>query len=66
MGENSDKDIMVYDRFSCENCADNGKLDFDFTMAFQPIVNCRTKEVFAYGREWLSQNDILSLVDIAE
>lgn len=48
MGENSDKDIMVYDRFSCENCADNGKLDFDFTMAFQPIVNCRTKEVFAY------------------
>ncbi|WP_339678503.1 hypothetical protein [uncultured Zhongshania sp.] len=48
MGENSDKDVMVYDRFSCENCADNGKLDFDFTMAFQPIVNCRTKEVFAY------------------
>lgn len=39
---------MVLDRFSCNNCADKGSLDFDFTMAFQPIVNCQSKQIFSY------------------
>ncbi len=36
----SEKSI-VYDRFSCAKCSDDTRLDFDFTMAFQPIVNCQ-------------------------
>lgn len=40
--------VTVFDRFSCASCADRGKLDFDFTMAFQPIINCQTSEVFGY------------------
>lgn len=40
--------IKVYDRFSCDNCADKGSLDFDFTMAFQPIINCITNEIYGY------------------
>jgi EAL domain-containing protein (putative c-di-GMP-specific phosphodiesterase class I) len=43
-----DNNPIIYDRFSCNNCADKGSLDFDFTMAFQPIINCKTKEVFGY------------------
>jgi EAL domain-containing protein (putative c-di-GMP-specific phosphodiesterase class I) len=39
---------MIYDRFSCANCADKNSLDFDFTMAFQPIINCKTKHVYGY------------------
>ncbi len=33
---------------SCNNCANKDKLNFDFTMAFQPIVNVRTRQVFGY------------------
>ena len=33
---------------NCRNCADKNALDFDFTMAFQPIVNCQTKQTFGY------------------
>ncbi|MDN4501717.1 EAL domain-containing protein [Alteromonadaceae bacterium BrNp21-10] len=40
--------VIVYDRFSCNNCADKGELDFDFTMAFQPIINCQSKQIFGY------------------
>ena len=43
-----DNNPIIFDRFSCTNCADKGSLDFDFTMAFQPIVNCKTKEIFGY------------------
>jgi len=43
-----DKKIIVYDRFSCANCADENKLDFDFTMAFQPIIDCQTNQIFGY------------------
>ncbi|NEQ97162.1 MAG: EAL domain-containing protein [Cyanothece sp. SIO2G6] len=32
----------------CHECADNRLLDFDFTMAFQPIVNTTSKQIFAY------------------
>mgnify|MGYP000269757688 CR=1 FL=1 len=39
---------IIFDRFSCDICADKGKLDFDFTMAFQPIINCQTKQIFGY------------------
>lgn len=39
---------IIFDRFSCDNCADTSSLDFDFTMAFQPIVNCQTKQIFGY------------------
>jgi EAL domain-containing protein (putative c-di-GMP-specific phosphodiesterase class I) len=39
---------IIYDRFSCKNCADESSLDFDFTMAFQPIINCKTQQVYGY------------------
>lgn len=38
----------IHDRFSCNNCSDKGSLDFDFTMAFQPIINCKTQQIFGY------------------
>ena len=36
------------DIVSCANCADKSQLDFDFTMAFQPIINCKTETIFGY------------------
>ncbi|MCD8520887.1 MAG: EAL domain-containing protein [Saccharospirillaceae bacterium] len=36
------------ERVLCSTCADANRLDFDFTMAFQPIVNCKTRSVFGY------------------
>ncbi len=33
---------------TCENCKDKGTLSFDFTMAFQPIINCKEGEIFGY------------------
>lgn len=32
----------------CQKCKSNESLPFDFTMAFQPIVNCQTHDVFGY------------------
>lgn len=32
----------------CRSCKDNAGIDFDFTMAFQPIVDTRANCVFAY------------------
>ncbi|MGD9660704.1 MAG: EAL domain-containing protein [Porticoccaceae bacterium] len=32
----------------CGQCRDESTLDFDFTMAFQPIVNSQTKQIFAH------------------
>lgn len=43
-----DQNIIIHDRFACNNCADQGRLDFDFTMAFQPIINVKTKSIFGY------------------
>jgi len=40
--------IEMYDIFACNNCADLNSLDFDFTMAFQPIINCITKDIFGF------------------
>ena len=39
---------IIYDRFSCNKCFDKSSLDFDFTMAFQPIINCKTNTIFGY------------------
>lgn len=36
-----------YRALGCVECANGAGLDFDFTMAFQPIVNTTTHEVFA-------------------
>jgi EAL domain-containing protein (putative c-di-GMP-specific phosphodiesterase class I) len=35
-------------RTLCNNCHEAGELEFDFTMAFQPIVNCKTQSIFGY------------------
>lgn len=43
-----ENDLIVYDRFSCSNCADKSSLNFDFTMAFQPIIDCKSKQIFGY------------------
>ena len=32
----------------CRKCQDRPPLDFDFSMAFQPIVDVRTQQVYAY------------------
>lgn len=32
----------------CRNCRDGRRLDFEFSMAFQPIVDVTTQSVFAY------------------
>ncbi len=37
-----------YRPLGCKDCLDGAGLDFDFSMAFQPIVNVHTREVFAY------------------
>lgn len=36
------------DRQVCSNCADDNELGFDFTMAFQPIVDCKAQSIFGY------------------
>lgn len=37
-----------YKKLSCLDCANGEGLDFDFTMAFQPIVNTTTQVIFAH------------------
>jgi EAL domain-containing protein (putative c-di-GMP-specific phosphodiesterase class I) len=37
-----------YRPLGCRECFGGAGLDFEFSMAFQPIVNTRTREVFAY------------------
>lgn len=36
------------ERVVCQHCAAAHPLDFDFTMAFQPIIDCQTQQVFGY------------------
>lgn len=36
------------DRVLCRQCADDAALDFDFTMAFQPIINSQKMNIFGY------------------
>lgn len=37
-----------YRPLGCRECLGGAGLDFEFSMAFQPIVNIRTREVYAY------------------
>lgn len=37
-----------YRALGCAECTGRAGLDFDFTMAFQPIVNVVSREIFAY------------------
>lgn len=32
----------------CQLCQEKADLDFDFTMAFQPIVDCSQRTIFGY------------------
>lgn len=32
----------------CQSCNKDNRLDFDFTMAFQPIVNCSNNTIYGY------------------
>lgn len=36
------------EKVSCSNCADSSELDFDFTMAFQPIISCKSNTIYGY------------------
>ena len=36
------------EKVSCSNCADSSELAFDFTMAFQPIINCQSNTIYGY------------------
>ena len=40
--------LQSCEKVSCSNCADSSELDFDFTMAFQPIVSCQNNTIFGY------------------
>ncbi len=42
------EETIIFDRFSCDKCSDKASLDFEFTMAFQPIINCKTNQIFGY------------------
>lgn len=41
------KEDQEYKKIGCAECTEGAGLGFDFTMAFQPIVNTTTKEIFA-------------------
>jgi len=52
----------------CRACADDNALEFDFTMAFQPIVDFQTKQIFAQealvrGLNRQSAGEIISQVN---
>lgn len=32
----------------CQSCTEDNNLDFDFTMAFQPIINCSNETIYGY------------------
>lgn len=40
--------LKSFHDISCAECAGGASLGFDFTMAYQPIVNTTTRQVFAY------------------
>ena len=53
---------------ACAECRDPSALGFDFTMAFQPIVDLRTRQLFAYealvrGTDGASAASVLALVN---
>jgi len=40
--------LTILNNLGCSQCIEADKLDFDFTMAFQPIVNCQTHTIYGY------------------
>ncbi len=46
-----------FQTLACADCANGAGLDFDFTMAFQPIVNAATKQIFAHEALVRGMND---------
>ncbi|OEE33274.1 diguanylate phosphodiesterase [Vibrio genomosp. F10 str. ZF-129] len=40
--------LLDGNKVTCGHCRNDEPLDFDFTMAFQPIVNCQTESIFGY------------------
>jgi EAL domain-containing protein (putative c-di-GMP-specific phosphodiesterase class I) len=51
----------------CKNCLENNPLDFEITMAFQPIVDVRKQTVFAYealvrGKDGAGAGEVLAKV----
>ncbi len=64
------QDFARFESVGCAECRNLEGLGFDFTMAFQPIVNVRTRKAFAYealvrGVNGESAASILSRVDDA-
>jgi len=56
-----------FDPKGCKNCLENRSLDFDITMAFQPIVDIANRSVFAYealvrGKDGAGAGAVLSRV----
>lgn len=56
--------------FACRGCSDDNALGFDFTMAFQPIIDYRKKKIFAQealarGLNRESAGEVISKVDSA-
>jgi len=39
---------IACESISCNDCSESNNLDFDFTMAFQPILYCQTQTIFGY------------------
>jgi len=35
-------------KVTCSNCEDANTLEFDFSMAFQPMINCQTNHILGY------------------
>lgn len=59
---------MNSDQSPCSRCEKENKLNFSFTMAFQPIINCKTQSIFGYealvrGLNNESAHSILSQVN---
>lgn len=57
-----------YRELSCKQCLEGVDLGFDFTMAFQPLIQCSSKRVFGYealvrGLQNESAYSVISKVD---
>lgn len=42
------RESINIERSLCANCVKENNLDFDFTMAFQPIIDCSTQSIYGY------------------
>ena len=48
MTSSSDTSGQAGKKAGCSKCRDNEPLDFDFTFAFQPIVDLSTRSIFGH------------------